>query len=308
MNGYDIIGDIHGYGDSLTALLEKLGYSLNSDNYYSHDNRKVIFLGDFIDRGEGQKEVLKIVMDMVIQGSALAIMGNHEFNAISYHTLHPATGLPLRNHGKEHQQQHKAFLDAYDNDPELDNIISWFKTLPLYLELPEIRIVHACWNKEAIKSIQSELDSNNCFNDDFLLKANNPESSQFSAIEILLKGMEIALPDGISFKDSYGNKRNRIRVKWWSKSASTYRNYALVSNTEIHKIPDKLLPDAEKTMNYPADEKPVFFGHYWFIGTPVIQQANAVCLDYSVAKGGTLVAYRWNNGDKMLSNNNFVWL
>ena len=47
---YDIIGDIHGHADELEKLLEKLDYSW-TDGCYRHSNRKVIFLGDFIDRG-----------------------------------------------------------------------------------------------------------------------------------------------------------------------------------------------------------------------------------------------------------------
>ena len=48
---YDLIGDIHGHAEELEKLLVHLGYSM-SDSGYSHPERKVIFLGDFIDRGE----------------------------------------------------------------------------------------------------------------------------------------------------------------------------------------------------------------------------------------------------------------
>jgi hypothetical protein len=85
---YDLIGDIHGYADELVQLLQKLGYGL-ADGCYRHPARKVIFLGDFIDRGPKQGEVLQIVIPMVQQGSALAVMGNHEFNALAFHELWP---------------------------------------------------------------------------------------------------------------------------------------------------------------------------------------------------------------------------
>ena len=39
-------------------------------------------------------------------------------------------------------------------------------------------------------------------------------------------------------------------------------------------------------------EKLVFFGHYWLVGNPLIENKRAICLDYSVAKGGKLVAAR----------------
>ena len=77
---YDLIGDIHGHAAELRQLLEKLGYSQHG-GIYLHPDRKVIFLGDFIDRGPQIREALGIVRVMVESGSALAVMGNHELNA-----------------------------------------------------------------------------------------------------------------------------------------------------------------------------------------------------------------------------------
>jgi hypothetical protein len=48
---------------------------------------------------------------------------------------------------------------------------------------------------------------------------------------------------------------------------------------------------------YPAGAPPVFFGHYWLDApAPAPLAPNVVCLDYSVAKGGFLCAYRWEEG------------
>jgi hypothetical protein len=68
---YDLIGDIHGYANELKALLTALGYS-RQDGVYRHPERKVIFLGDFIDRGPGIRETLHVVKGMVDAGAALA--------------------------------------------------------------------------------------------------------------------------------------------------------------------------------------------------------------------------------------------
>ncbi len=46
----DIIGDIHGYADKLAALLAKMGYEKQKGGY-AHPERKVLFVGDYIDRG-----------------------------------------------------------------------------------------------------------------------------------------------------------------------------------------------------------------------------------------------------------------
>lgn len=83
---FDIIGDIHGCYDELTALLHKLGYQFAAGDGESAteircqhpQGRKAVFLGDLIDRGPKIVEVLRLVMAMVAQGSALCVPGNHE--------------------------------------------------------------------------------------------------------------------------------------------------------------------------------------------------------------------------------------
>ena len=151
---YDIIGDIHGHSRSLVALLDKLGYQLE-DGVYRHPARKVIFLGDFIDRGEFQREVLDIVRPMIGSGAALSVMGNHEFNAIAWFIEDPENpGEYLREHSKRHLRQHQAFLDAYAGADDYADLIEWFRTLPMWLELPGIRVVHACWDDTLIRDLE----------------------------------------------------------------------------------------------------------------------------------------------------------
>jgi protein phosphatase len=98
---FDIIGDVHGCFDELIALLQQLGYQVtptfssepevengfttktadsNPISYtVSHPTgRKVIFLGDLVDRGPQTPAVLRLVMDMVQTGVALCVPGNHD--------------------------------------------------------------------------------------------------------------------------------------------------------------------------------------------------------------------------------------
>ena len=82
---YDIIGDIHGQADKLEALLRTLGYR-DTAGAWRHAERQAIFVGDFIDRGPAQVRSVDIVRRMVDAGAALAVMGNHELNAIAWHT------------------------------------------------------------------------------------------------------------------------------------------------------------------------------------------------------------------------------
>ena len=74
---FDIIGDIHGCFDELTALLTQLGYTVNEAQVTPPAGRKVIFLGDLVDRGPKIPQVLKLVMNMVASGAALCVPGNH---------------------------------------------------------------------------------------------------------------------------------------------------------------------------------------------------------------------------------------
>src|ERR1700730_3356616 len=79
---YDILGDVHGHADALRRLLIKLGYT-ESQDAFRHNTRKAIFVGDFIDRGPEQREVLRIAGNMCEANTASAVLGNHEFNAIA---------------------------------------------------------------------------------------------------------------------------------------------------------------------------------------------------------------------------------
>src|ERR1017187_2017277 len=122
MNGaYDIVGDIHGQSDALVALLRKMGYEEHDGAWPYSDRRRVIFVGDFVDRGPKQVESIMMARRMVDAGSAFAVMGNHDFNAIAWYLPDPSNpGDYLRPHfaqdiGKKNRQQHAEFLAAVES-------------------------------------------------------------------------------------------------------------------------------------------------------------------------------------------------
>ena len=78
---FDIIGDVHGCFAELQALLRLLGYQVQHHGPYAVTHpagRKVIFVGDLVDRGPQTPEVLRLAMDMVASGVAFCVNGNHD--------------------------------------------------------------------------------------------------------------------------------------------------------------------------------------------------------------------------------------
>lgn len=84
---FDLIGDIHGCFDELRDLLSELGYEISKNEQESYiafhpGERKIVFLGDLVDRGPKTPEVLKLVMDLVEKGAAICVPGNHDLKLL----------------------------------------------------------------------------------------------------------------------------------------------------------------------------------------------------------------------------------
>ena len=149
---YDIIGDVHGQAGKLKRLLAVLGYREGAMGYYHPTfGRIAIFVGDLVDRGPNIREVLWIVRNMVDSGNAFVVMGNHEFNAMAYHTQNDR-GEWIREHSDKNNQQHHETLCQLANPfpDEWSDWLKWFAQLPLFLNLGDVRVVHAAWHPEAI--------------------------------------------------------------------------------------------------------------------------------------------------------------
>lgn len=304
---YDLMGDIHGHADELLQLLELLGYE-KARGTYRHPDRKVIFLGDFIDRGPQIRQVLETVRPMVEAGHALAVMGNHELNALAYHTEdQDSPGEHLRRRVPKNEKQHKATLDQL-TPQELGSYLDWFRSLPMWLDLDGLRAVHACWDERAISQIAEAHTGHGGITSDFLHSACRKGKSLFAPVEVILKGKEGKLPDGASFQDKDGHVRTEIRTRWYlAPDGHTYRTYALQSDEIACDLALDQAVIAAATP-YPKIGKPVFVGHYWLSAhRPTVLADNVACLDFSVAKGGFLCAYRWN-GEQRLKNESFVWV
>lgn len=303
MSAFDIIGDIYGHTAKLVKLLNKLGYK-EVDGIWSHPNRTLISISDLVDRGPKQREVVDILKPMEKADKAIVLMGNHKFYAVSWF-LKDNAGNHLRPHTEKNYNQHCEFLEQADvNSSWYKDTIEWFMSLPLLFETDEFCCAHTAWDETNIAYLKTHLTP------DFKLLpkqwelANTKYHPLYEAIEYCLKGPEIDLPSGHSFKGGGGPTRSKMRLKWWDvNSSSTYRTTA-VSVPNRSQLPDEPLP-AEVLSNVRIS-KPVFFGHYWMTGKPQLLSDKIACLDWSVEKdNGHLVAYRFD-GESFLSEAKLV--
>lgn len=292
----DLIGDIHGHADALEALLTKLGYQ-QKNGVFSHPERKVVFLGDYIDRGLQIKRTLEIVRSMVESGNAIALMGNHEYNALCFHFQDPGGGH-IRKHLIKNITQHYQTLYQFKNkQKDYEDYLEWFKTLPLYYETDGFRAVHACWDENNIQLLRQKL-VNDRLTDELIYESAQKGTDLHNAVDQTLKGKEIGIPAGYGFSDKEGIERTEIRIKWWEDPATqTYRSISVVPGNDLPDHPLDLSA-LDSRDYYPHTEKTVFFGHYWLEGSPSPFRHNVCCLDYSVANGGQLVAYRFDGEEK----------
>lgn len=312
MTGYDVIGDVHGHADELEALLHLLGYR-NRDGAWRQAGRTAVFVGDLIDRGPRQVDTVSIVRAMVDAGSGIAVMGNHEYNAIAWTIPDPQNGGDfLRPHGGKkgpnNFDQHEAFLEQVSEGSALHNeLVDWFRTLPLFVDLGGLRVAHACWHDESI-DLLPVVSADRQLDDEFLVAAHVRSGDLYRATETVLKGPEMPVP--VAYLDHGRHRRDEARVRWWDRSATIMRSLAEIPSTctteddlPYPELPDTPYPAAEQ-FRYNGDV-PVVFGHYWRRhGDPVVEPT-AACVDLSVAGKGHLAAYRWG-GEPTLDASNLV--
>ena len=308
MTAYDVIGDVHGHVEKLESLLEKMDYE-RRDGAWRHRERIAVFVGDLIDRGPDQLATLRLVRSMVDGGSAQVVLGNHEFNAVAWSTYDIKGGGYCRPHSTKNRRQHGDFLtEVVEGSERHDEWVAWFKTIPLWLELDELRVVHACWDRASMEVVAPMLSSSGSLTEELVIAASLEPAhdmikagalTPYDAIENLLKGPEVSLGDGRGYLDKDDKPRRSARFKWWDPKATTLDVGALIP-PGVRSLDGDVFPPLEPTPiadQVPApytDDTPVIFGHYWCNEEFEVLQPKTMCVDYSAAKGGPLVAYRWD--------------
>lgn len=275
---WTVIPDIHADAERLLSTLKHAGYRQNGESFYNDDGHKALFLGDLIDNGTQNAEVINIVRRMVEDKQAVCLMGNHELNAIMLHTGH-------RPKSDKNIRQNRTFLDEYPSHSSREEVIGWFTTLPIRAEAPGFRAAHAFWGDDSIIGEQIEHNSGLLFNMlpfDELPYINQASTTLSSEISDILKGPEIVLPgDEYGFYDIYDFWRSKGRFKWWGGQDGypTWES-AMMSIGTSPSFPEGAPAPAFTERGYGAHEKNLFIGHYKMKGDYHQVAPNVICLDY----------------------------
>lgn len=315
---YDIIGDIHGRAAELETLLLKLGYYIGEDGVYRPPKvpgveRKAIFVGDFIDKGTRNFRTLDIVRGMVTRGHARAIMGNHEFNAVQFHT--DIEGNPMmtgrgqtsiRKQSDSAIRQHVHFLKEMGEDSEKGRShIEWMKQLPIYIDEPGFRVIHAQWVPSALQTLDDAgileyppgVIQNSHFRGEARIKGSawprfyDKGSAEFKAMEDLVSGIEIPLER--EFEDKNKIRRTEARLAWWvdpdkipgMQDANGQNRIQLLRDIVVN-VPRDFLGEEPVTDEQRAilrayqPDKMTVFGHYGrtSVGAEWLSE-KAICVD-----------------------------
>lgn len=139
MMKYDIIGDIHGCYDEYSELVSKLGYEWSDGLPVHKEKRKLVFLGDLMDRGPESIKVMEHVYELVQNDLALYSPGNH-CNKLYRYFL--GRNVQIK-HGLETTVAELNELSQEQRKAVRDHFCTLYENAPLYLHLENGKLVVA---------------------------------------------------------------------------------------------------------------------------------------------------------------------
>lgn len=213
----DIVGDVHGEIEPLLSLFHRLGY----DQRGFHPERHLVFLGDLTDRGPDSPSVVKLVRSLVDVGQAQCVLGNHDLNILLGKTKFDNGWF----FGKKFRENGVLVPQELAGAATREMVIGFFRTLPLALERPDLRVVHACWQPEMIEVARASTDVVELYEHHRqLIEAGfvarpyldeierDLERQNLNPVKVLTSGLEKRL--AVPFEAS-GKSRYLERVNWW---------------------------------------------------------------------------------------------
>ena len=199
--------------------------------------------------------------------------------------------------------------------------------MPLWLDLGDLRVVHACWHEASRARIEKLLRGDHLTSADEIADATHRDGALYGAMQVLLKGPELDLRayGAPSFADGQGNPRHRARIRWWMRDAKRLCDVVDITSGdrgldgEPYPMIDEDILVNESDTYLVEDDVPVFYGHYWRDWDPLDRgfrqwrpssaidvTTTSACVDYSASRNGPLVAYQWHDGDTQVHFDQFV--
>lgn len=142
----DLVGDGHGEWQALQALLAAAGHGPDGHS----EGRRLVFLGDLVDRGPDSPRVLAWVRARVEAGQAACLLGNHALNLLRGQRK-PGSGWFWGGGGPE-DARHQPWAVLADEEARRQ-ALAFFDRLPLVLQRQDLRLVHAGWSPEAVQAL-----------------------------------------------------------------------------------------------------------------------------------------------------------
>jgi hypothetical protein len=251
----DIVGDVHGEIEVLSLLMRHLGY----DEDGSHrEGRRLVFVGDLTDRGPDSPAVVRLVQRFIDMGRAQCVLGNHDLNILLGHRKFDNSWY----FGEEFYTKNGELVpQVLADDAVREMVVNFFRTLPVALERPGVRVIHAFWDEAMIGlARQSASVEALCLEYKARIDAEHKNSPELDPVrreldhqnrnpaKLLTSGPERRATHVV---ESSGKLRRCERIEWW-------REYA---KPEI-----------------------CIFGHYGILSGYERGRGNAFCVDYAVGK------------------------
>lgn len=331
----DVVGDVHGQHGALQDLLGRLNYAPDG----SHPKgRKLVFVGDLVDRGPDSPAVVEQVMKMVRAGYAQCVLGNHELNIAR-------NARKLDNHWffDEGGSMKKGLRTASAEQKE--SIRSFFRELPLTLERDDLRVVHACWHSDSIELLDSRSTADSDIGSEYRrYRSETNERLNENGVNEQYQKEQTVFDQYVEYGD------NDPDIHW--PDARLLKGYAAVNEARQMENPISVLTSGEERAarkTYPAggkfrfvdrvpwwnnyhDDQAVIIGHYWRLynfaivkrprtaGIDIFKDTtpdqwlgarnNVYCVDFSVGGRGSnfssdvcrLAAVRWPEATLVFDN------
>ncbi len=151
----DIVGDIHGEIDALHRLLSVMGYNAHGEHPLG---RRLIFVGDLVDRGPDSPAVVELVQNLVKRELAQCIIGNHELNILR-NDAKAGNGWIIETNRTEQQRGGEFAHSRIAPNGFREQFLEFISELPLALRRDDLRVVHAAWIPSSIAAVEAERGS-----------------------------------------------------------------------------------------------------------------------------------------------------